>query len=1105
MISLSRPLHKNLAVVFTIPLVGLMFLALGILPKKAMAFSTIAPAISNQFPSTVSANITGSGTNIQPWAAVGVGEFYSRDNWMKVYVPTGQSATVTVRRGGGYCTALGTDIGTPNVNYFVDKLNSSEALPTQIQAVNSLSQGTGCNSNIKLNLSGGVAATGVTGHGNFDTYWIKADLTDFPGCTTDPSCDTEKSFQFSTSNGFIGASTPVGATQNAEFGIYMRDAPNRGGDNWDYALQFAPSCSEAPVLVPNKQIGIFDFDWTVYSSPNLEASVLKDDRASDTFNWITAGQGNAPRPYVAGQADTYGSRRFGPTGNLHAGTGFRDNLQFGASSSYRYLMVFKDVNWHNTIQVSLPYDQFDSQASVGQQCNQPITPTAACIITSSTLNPAVGQSPTITVRVHNTTPSGGITFPTTYQVRQTSPGGAAVNLSNAIAPGATQDGTASQRERFIPNPRGSPTVVTFVYRLFDGPAYDANEIPMTRQSAPVGPVCNITITWGPIAAAPFMQVQCGQTTISNIHTLDYWHPPANPTIPHPIPPAQLNGTLVNNVPAQITITELATGAKSTYTLPGGIPNDKSARSWSTFGMWAAMWPHRAYHFELRIQGSASASSENWDYNDDDLPAFNSGTEWIDPGTGNPFFPLSGVIASGDVYGDCLQADCSSTTSYDVEPGQTRELRAGIHFDNKTLQPYHTYAPGDKSGYWMHVDIDGGITTTDPLDPAHTKNVTDGSDNIILGSGGDNVVNAYFNGKISYRGGFRVTLMFQNGGPLAIGETIPCPRQQITPSTRPFFQVWGGDINTGGAFRNASAVCPSAYPDYVSPPTRSNNQQYGGIKAYSASNNGSLSDFAALSLGQIASNSSKLIDFSAQPIFANSPGGTRGQLNSNSDAYCVPDFYDTTQRTNPAPIQEPVYLSSFDDLAADLAANGGKAQFIVPDDITTLTGGFKGGAIHAGQQITIYVNGSITIMGDITYDDWDRANLGSAPSFVLIARGNINVNKTVKRLDGMYIAQPDTTSSATIQNTGRFNTCAANDSNQICTNQLVINGAVIAQQILPLRSQGTVSLDANPNFSPQPGHNPAEIFNFAPSIMISAPNFNPGYQNIENYFSLPPVF
>jgi hypothetical protein len=157
-------------------------------------------------------------------------------------------------------------------------------------------------------------------------------------------------------------------------------------------------------------------------------------------------------------------------------------------------------------------------------------------------------------------------------------------------------------------------------------------------------------------------------------------------------------------------------------------------------------------------------------------------------------------------------------------------------------------------------------------------------------------------------------------------------------------------------------------------------------------------------------------------------------------------------------------------------------------------------IPNGTKQVIYVDGKVTITGNITFSG-NYATAADIPSFTIVSRGNIYVDKGVTQMDGFYIAAPQ--GGAT--DSGKFKTCAifwytpaGLDKNlqSTCDTALTINGAVVSKQAWLNRTAGTMSGSA------------AETFNYSPEFWITAPYGNgltpatdKGYDSIT---SLPPV-
>jgi hypothetical protein len=169
-----------------------------------------------------------------------------------------------------------------------------------------------------------------------------------------------------------------------------------------------------------------------------------------------------------------------------------------------------------------------------------------------------------------------------------------------------------------------------------------------------------------------------------------------------------------------------------------------------------------------------------------------------------------------------------------------------------------------------------------------------------------------------------------------------------------------------------------------------------------------------------------------------------------------------------------------------------------------------GNINPNTRPTVYVDGDVYISGDITNTGaWD---VSSMPVFQLVARGNIYISPTVKRLDGVFIAQKTSAGTKGIVYTCtnpaaglQFNALPL-DGNlyDMCKAEtLVVNGAVVADRLMLLRTKGSLkqSVAGETRASTTVG----EVFNYNPSVWIAQPDYLGG--KVDDYdaiTSLPPV-
>ena len=356
--------------------------------------------------------------------------------------------------------------------------------------------------------------------------------------------------------------------------------------------------------------------------------------------------------------------------------------------------------------------------------------------------------------------------------------------------------------------------------------------------------------------------------------------------------------------------------------------------------------------------------------------------------------------------------------------------------------------------------------------------------------------------VNYQGSYSVRFFDPDNNP--IGSPDPCPGVTISPSVSPYFQAWQNDAAAGGGFKTEPITCPGStggnYPTnvgYVSP-TTTDNDYSGGIIANS-SNFQSKSDFGAVALGLIPFASGEGFYSPHNTYFANSLTGTyaadKGYLNSTSSNHCVRDYYtETKTSTNPNP--EP----SLEAAIAECQAEGlHSCQFALAGNNLNQTPGVAV-TFPKHLQITIYALGNVTISSNIAYQEpFNPNDTADIPYFALITQGKVTLTNGVTRLDGLYVVQPTPNDSGGINDSsGVFATC----DNSSCNQQLVVNGAVIAQQVQLLRAHGS-----SETLSPDPvgiGNAPAEIFNFVPSMVLGAPAFA-SKVSPQRAYSIAPVF
>lgn len=358
--------------------------------------------------------------------------------------------------------------------------------------------------------------------------------------------------------------------------------------------------------------------------------------------------------------------------------------------------------------------------------------------------------------------------------------------------------------------------------------------------------------------------------------------------------------------------------------------------------------------------------------------------------------------------------------------------------------------------------------------------------------------------------------------------------------KPYFKSFGGDVFTGGWFKQAASCSTSPSSNYQDQyfsfsPTYPSSNIYGGIQTYAKSqgNNsdgGASVEFAAFALGLIEGNSTDKGFYSGGRLapervksltFANSdnayPWGGLMQ-GTTRQSYCIADYFGTQQNSPTVIPPGSLNLTSL-----------GTGQYRVdnPGAITNITS--SGSAIiNKEEKITLFIDGNAYISSNIIYEN--NYTIEQVPKLTLVVKGSIYIDPAVTRLDGLYIAQPGTNTAATVAtDEGVIWTCHPNNTAPLppsypngCTNRLLVNGAFIAKQINLIRSTGDVAAastaeDSSCAAAVKAGNNTAinsacgniaEIFNYSPEMIVGGPFFNPPANSslkIQSLISLPPVF
>jgi hypothetical protein len=311
---------------------------------------------------------------------------------------------------------------------------------------------------------------------------------------------------------------------------------------------------------------------------------------------------------------------------------------------------------------------------------------------------------------------------------------------------------------------------------------------------------------------------------------------------------------------------------------------------------------------------------------------------------------------------------------------------------------------------------------------------------------------------------------------------------------PYVHVLGSDAQAGGGFGSNCTVTPGGIDTYLkntgTTPTGSGVQ----IGALSI---GPISGFSSAILRGAAPTGSKGLSFSNTDNITGGTGDAPNEGGKLGNNHCVTDYFSKL----PDGTATSTANASTTNLANGTPAAKNITQYYEPSS-GTLT--LSGGTIDDHSNLAIFVKGDVRITGAIKFANASWGTIERIPSFYLIVKGNIYIDKSVGQLDGMYIAQPNAAAGS-----GTINTCANGSSAYSpasllsnCKSQLLVNGSFVAQHVYLDRSFGSVRnaypgehLTGTPYNCTDSGNTPygdcaGEIFNFSPELYLIQPAFEP---------------
>lgn len=345
------------------------------------------------------------------------------------------------------------------------------------------------------------------------------------------------------------------------------------------------------------------------------------------------------------------------------------------------------------------------------------------------------------------------------------------------------------------------------------------------------------------------------------------------------------------------------------------------------------------------------------------------------------------------------------------------------------------------------------------------------------------------------------------------------------AAKPYVKVFGADVMSGGWFSSGSSCNTAVGSNYQDPNYQAvSDSRVGGILAFSkedASGNaagGASSQYGVFALGTVEGNAGAQYGFYGAGALSAAGATAKNKLSFANDdsgaapwggfyegisrqSSCIPDYYSKLATTTASGLG---VLSSATSSGAYTATASGADPYNVTAAAVD---------IAVGRKITLFVNGNAYIGHNISYQ-LDKEN--NVPKFALVVKGNIYIDPSVTRIDGVYIAQP--AGAIVAADDGAIWTCHRDDTFPVytdfipaCGNPLTVNGALIAKQTNFLRTRGdinTASTGEDSLSGASASANIAEIVNYTPAMVIGGPFFNQSVGptlKVQSIISLPPVF
>lgn len=153
----------------------------------------------------------------------------------------------------------------------------------------------------------------------------------------------------------------------------------------------------------------------------------------------------------------------------------------------------------------------------------------------------------------------------------------------------------------------------------------------------------------------------------------------------------------------------------------------------------------------------------------------------------------------------------------------------------------------------------------------------------------------------------------------------------------------------------------------------------------------------------------------------------------------------------------------------------------------------GGSLIKGRHVRLFVEGDVTIGGDISVNEADpiHDSLSDIPSLTVVAKGDIRVEHGVRVIAGTYVAGGKFESCKEAQNQKKTPALGVNG---VCQNKLKINGAIVSGGSPAfLRTFGAGNDSDDNQWDTNRISSTAEWINYTPNLWLTTSNGSSGNQ------------